>query len=289
MRPEGHACDGAPAVPFAQLANVVGEALDAMHDVSAEVEAALGPDRELDSALRRTLQSLDRARAEIEATVQQEYELMRYASHELRTPLSSALTNLEVLARELDDDRVVLARAAIESIARMSRLTDGLLVLSRASSRRTQARVLVDLAEVLGDVAGELRPIAADHQLSLHTESAVVHGVRDDLHRLVLNLVENALRHTPMGTHVEMRTTARDGLAVIIVEDDGPGIAPELQHRAFERFARGEHNDTIGSGLGLAIVRAVAEAHGGTARLERAAGRRGARFVVTLPSDECQA
>ncbi|HYB24583.1 MAG TPA: HAMP domain-containing sensor histidine kinase [Solirubrobacteraceae bacterium] len=260
-----------------------------MHDVSAEVEAALGPDRELDSALRRTLQSLDRARAEIEATVQQEYELMRYASHELRTPLSSALTNLEVLARELDDDRVVLARAAIESIARMSRLTDGLLVLSRASSRRTQARVLVDLAEVLGDVAGELRPIAADHQLSLHTESAVVHGVRDDLHRLVLNLVENALRHTPMGTHVEMRTTARDGLAVIIVEDDGPGIAPELQHRAFERFARGEHNDTIGSGLGLAIVRAVAEAHGGTARLERAAGRRGARFVVTLPSDECQA
>ena len=107
--------------------------------------------------------------------------------------------------------------------------------------------------------------------------------MRDDLHRLALNLIENALRHTPPGTHVRARTGTEDGYAVLSVEDDGPGIALDLQRRIFERFVRGGRDGGRGSGLGLAIVRAVAESHGGTVTLESAESGVGTRFVIRIP------
>ena len=112
-------------------------------------------------------------------------------------------------------------------------------------------------------------------------------GVPDDLHRLALNLIGNAVFHTPPGTSVHA-SVRRDGdTIVLVVEDEGPGVPPELGERIFERFVRssGDSGDggAGGSGLGLAIVRAVAEGHGGTVALEAPSGG-GARFVVTLPA-----
>ena len=123
--------------------------------------------------------------------------------------------------------------------------------------------------------------MAAEHQLSLDARPVVVPGVKDDLHRLALNLIENSLRHTPPGTHIRASTLASDGYAVLSVEDDGPGIPPEIRQRVFERFVRSGH----GSGLGLAIVRAVAESHGGTVELHKPKSGPGTRLVITLPRE----
>ena len=112
----------------------------------------------------------------------------------------------------------------------------------------------------------------------------VVDGVSDDLHRLALNLIENALAHTPPGTEVCVRLVSEAGVAVLSVEDAGPGIPPEMRERIFDRFVRGAGESSGGgSGLGLAIVRAVTEHHGGTVEVgESETG--GARFTVRLPA-----
>jgi signal transduction histidine kinase len=123
-----------------------------------------------------------------------------------------------------------------------------------------------------------------DHELSIHAEPALVPGVRDDLHRLTLNLIENAMRHTPPGTHVRASSGTDNGDATLIVEDDGPGIPPDLEQRVFERFVRGGGDGARGSGLGLAIVQAVAESHGGTVSLDRPESGSGTRVVVRIPA-----
>ena len=111
----------------------------------------------------------------------------------------------------------------------------------------------------------------------------MVDGARDELHRLALNLIENALRHTPSGTHVHAALGRDGGDVVLTVEDDGPGIPDELRSRLFERFVRGRGDSGGGSGLGLSIVRAVALSHDGSVEAERAPSG-GARFVVRLPA-----
>jgi signal transduction histidine kinase len=112
----------------------------------------------------------------------------------------------------------------------------------------------------------------------------IVDGSRDDLHRLTLNLVENALLHTPPGTPVLVSVHADGPVGVLEVADRGPGIPPDQREHVFERFARngGDGSAAGGSGLGLAIVRAVADAHGGTVQVGDAPGG-GARFEVRLP------
>jgi signal transduction histidine kinase len=139
---------------------------------------------------------------------------------------------------------------------------------------------------VIRAAAGEAAPLAAGHDLGVDVEDGlIVEGWRDDLHRLVLNLIENALRHTPPGTDVRASAHAPDpGHVRIVVEDEGPGLPPDIRDRAFERFVRGGGDGGRGSGLGLAIVSAVAEGHGGHVAYEdRLNG--GARFIVMLPTE----
>jgi signal transduction histidine kinase len=168
----------------------------------------------------------------------------------------------------------------------MRRLVGDLLLLARADAKRVQPHWPTDLADVLTEAAAELGPVADDHELIIDANHAVVAGARDDLHRLVLNLLENAVRHTPKGTNVRASTSARDGDAVLIVEDDGPGIPPELGRRVFERFVRSGRDGGRGSGLGLAIVSAVAESHDGSVSLEEPADGTGTRFVIRIPLDQ---
>jgi two-component system OmpR family sensor kinase len=129
--------------------------------------------------------------------------------------------------------------------------------------------------------------MAEDHHLSIDAEPVIVSGARDELHRLVLNLIENAVEHTAPGTHINVSTAVEDGEAILVVEDDGPGIPSELERRVFERFVRGGGEGGRGAGLGLSIVRAVAESHGGSVTLTRP--RKGVRFVVRLPAENSSA
>ncbi|MEA2312247.1 MAG: two-component system, OmpR family, sensor kinase, partial [Solirubrobacteraceae bacterium] len=123
------------------------------------------------------------------------------------------------------------------------------------------------------------------HEISVDAAPGLmVLGVRDELHRLVLNLMENALRHTDPGTAVEASVAREGGDIVLAVEDDGPGIPEELHEKVFERFFRGSSDRGGSSGLGLSIVRAVADSHRGTVTLVPPLDGRGARFVVRMPA-----
>ncbi|HEV2999553.1 MAG TPA: HAMP domain-containing sensor histidine kinase [Solirubrobacteraceae bacterium] len=239
---------------------------------------------ELARTLDGMLRALDAARDEQDAMLRRQREFVADASHELRTPLTSVLANLEFLAETLVGEQGDAATSALRSSRRMRRLVQDLLLLARADARRVAPHEPLDVGRVVVEAAAELEPVADGHGITVDARPVLVDGARDELHRLVLNLLENAVKHTPPGTSVHASVHERDGRVEIAVEDDGPGIAPELRDRVFERFVRGCGDRGASFGLGLAIVRAVAESHGGTVRLTDANGRAGARFVVSLPA-----
>ena len=240
---------------------------------------------DLSRTLADMLRSLAWSRAETQSALDRQREFVADASHELRTPLTSVLANLEMLAEELEGEQRDMATSALRSSRRMRRLVADLLLLARADAGRRGVRAPTDLADVLREAAGEATPLAHNHDLIVHADApAVVEGQRDDLHRLALNLIENALVHTPPGTPVTASVRTEGDEVVLEVADRGPGVPPEMRERAFERFVRLDGDGGGGgSGLGLAIVRAVAESHGGTVEI---ADGDGARFVVRLPRPE---
>lgn len=271
--------------PIAALTATARE-IGATDDLSRRVPVPESDDEvgELARTLDGMLVSLQHSRHETEATLERQRQFVADASHELRTPLTSVLANLELLADVLDGEKGEAARSALRSSQRMRRLVSDLLLLARADANRTAARAPVDLAEVLVEAAGELEPVAGKHRLLVDAgELAVVDGARDELHRLVLNLLENAVKHTPPGTRIHATVTAEGDDVRLVVQDDGPGVDPALSEQLFERFVRGAGDRGGSVGLGLSIVRAVAESHGGSVRLESQPGE-GARFVVTLPA-----
>jgi two-component system, OmpR family, sensor kinase len=237
------------------------------------------------------LRSLDAARTEREEAMRRQREFVADASHELRTPLTSVLANLELLQASLreprQDEERAMVDSALRSSKRMSRLVADLLLLARADAGRVGRHGPCDLAEVAGNAAAEVAPVLGGRELVVENERPLpVLGNADELHRLVLNLLDNAVRYTPASARIELRLRQEEEEAVLEVGDDGPGIPAELRAQVFDRFVRGEGPaDTAvgaGSGLGLAIVRAVTGSHGGTVEVgESPAG--GALFVVRLP------
>jgi two-component system OmpR family sensor kinase len=241
---------------------------------------------ELARTLDGMLHALDQARSETEATLARQREFVADASHELRTPLTSVLANLELLEEVLEGEQREAAASALRSSRRMRRLVADLLLLARADAGRITRHEPVDVASVVTEAAGELEPVSDGHDITVSAPSgATISGARDELHRMALNLLENALRHTDPGTAVEASVERINGQVVFSVEDDGPGIPPELHDKVFERFFRGAGDRSGSSGLGLSIVRAVAESHHGNVTLEDPLDGRGARFVVRFPAE----
>jgi two-component system OmpR family sensor kinase len=246
---------------------------------------------ELARTLEQMLRSLDAARAEREAALKKQREFVADASHELRTPLTSILANLELLQASLDepahDEEREMVDSALRSSSRMSRLVTDLLLLARADAGRLAARTRCDLAEIAGSAAAEVAPTIGERELQIDNGRPLpVDGSPDELHRMILNLLDNAVRYTPPGSAIELRLRAAGREAVVEVADDGPGVPPEMREQIFDRFVRGAGPaDTAGrggSGLGLAIVRAVAASHGGSVEAAESESG-GALFRIRLP------
>ncbi len=273
--------------PIAALTAAAGE-VERTRDPSRGVPASESEDEvaELGRTLDGMLHALSSARAETEAMLDRQRAFVADASHELRTPLTSVLANLELLSETLHGEEAGAARSALRSSHRMRRLVEDLLLLARADVGRERVKRPFDLADVVIEAAGELGPLSAGHVVELDARPAPIAGMRDDVQRVAINLIENALRHTPPGTHVAVSTRPRPGGgAVLTVSDDGPGIAPDLAPRLFERFVRGSGDRGGSVGLGLAIVAAVAAAHNGDVAVERSPAG-GARFVVRFGSPD---
>jgi len=197
------------------------------------------------------------------------------AAHELRTPLAALRLQTQSLDRAADPEaRKVAVGRLTAGIDRATRLVEQLLVLARqeASAANGVATRPVDLAELARRTVGDLVGLAQAKEVDLglqHADAASIDGQPDALHILLRNLVENAVKYTPGGGTVDIAVRAQKDGVDVIVEDSGPGIAPEERERVFDRFYRVAGSDAAGSGLGLAIIKAIAERHGATLTLDR--------------------
>jgi signal transduction histidine kinase len=270
--------------PIAELTAVAAE-IERTGDPSVKLPEPTADDEvaELSRTLQTMLTSLADARAHTEAALTRQRAFVADASHELRTPLTSVLANLELLEDGLHGQDREIAQSALRSTQRMRRLVADLLLLARSDVQQTARDQPTDLAQIVIAAAAELEPSSEDHEIELDVRPAQMLGRPDDLQRIATNLIENAIRHTPPGTHVRASTrTLEDGRVELVVEDDGPGIPPEVRKNLFERFVRGRGETSGSFGLGLAIVQAVARGHGGTVDVSTRRGK-GAKFTIVLP------
>jgi two-component system phosphate regulon sensor histidine kinase PhoR len=208
------------------------------------------------------------------------------ASHELKTPLASLAGCVETLIGPARDDPAARARflGIMQTQAkRMSHLISDLLSLSRIElDEHIRPETKADLGDVTAQVIDSLRPMATEEAVDIvleNPEPVPIIGTREELARLVENLVENAIKYAAAGKRIAVSTTVESGggerRAVLRVKDFGPGIAPEHLPRLTERFYRvdaGQSRARGGTGLGLAIVKHIVSRHRGTLAIESKPG-----------------
>ena len=254
---------------------------DLSQPVRVEGRDEIGQLAEAFENMRAQLEGLDRARREFVAN----------ASHELKTPLFALGGFLELMTEEeLDDDtRREFTDQMAGQVERLTRLTGDLLDLSRIDAGELVIeREPVSMQTVADTLVDEFAAVAAasDHELVVGPSDDVA-GLGDEqrILRIGRALVENALRHTPAGTRIEVSAAADTSHAELRVRDDGPGVDPTEAGRVFERFYRAYGPAAHGSGLGLAIAREVAALMEGALELRAEGGW--TTFVLTLArSDE---
>jgi two-component system, OmpR family, sensor kinase len=232
----------------------------------------------------------------LEQAFAQQRRFMADASHELRTPVAVLRTEADItLSRPNRTEAEYRDSVAVmrDSARRLGRIVDDLFLLARADAGHLPLRRgPIYLEEVVDDAARAVRALAHERGVRIDVkplEDSPFNGDADLLGRLLLNLLDNAIKHSPTGGTVTLSLARVADEYWIGVADEGPGIPPEAQAQIFERFfrldktrSRDGSTDTGGAGLGLAIARWIAEAHGGRLDLVRSSDA-GTEFQVTLP------
>jgi len=227
----------------------------------------------------------------LEASFEQMRRFTADVSHELRTPLTAIRSVGEVGLRESRDAQKYRAiiGSMLEEADRLSGLVDRLLTLSRAESGQAKLSVeAVDLRELAEDVVSYLGVLAEEKGQSLTVQAVGTprgSGDRVVLRQSLINLVDNAIKYTPAGGRIQIRVADTAAGPSVTVSDSGPGIAPEVRTRIFDRYERGGRaraDDIGGSGLGLAIAKWAVEVNGGQLSLE-STEEAGSTFRITLP------
>jgi signal transduction histidine kinase len=275
---------------------VAGAAMRPVEHLRAEAAAltAAEPSRRLavpetGDELQRLAETLNEMLERVHRSLDRERRLVDEASHELRTPLSVLQAELDLALKEPRSREEL--EAALRSIAqeteRLGRLTQDLLVLARSDRGRLPVhRTHVDVSGVIGRATAGFDERAGRAGVRVRVSGSAVRARVDGdrVRQAVENLVENAIRHSSRGGTVEVRASLQDGHLRIVVTDAGAGFADNMLDRAFEPFARADDDRAVdGAGLGLAIVRAVAEAHGGSATARNLEGG-GAEVSLDIPA-----
>jgi two-component system, OmpR family, sensor kinase len=297
--------------PFALLLPVlgfliwlaVGSALQPLQRLTSLVKArrvdALDPlpSERLPDEVTPLVGALNELLVRLDAALTRERAFMADAAHELRTPLTALHLQMGTLARATNEaERNDAMEKLSAGVQRAIRLLEQMLSFARQGPRAEpgRVRVLVPLTDIVRDVVAELVPFADAKRIDLgipNSEPAMVLGDPDALRTLTRNLVDNAVRYTPDGGRVDvfvesgppstaavqpaLPAHAPAPQVVLRVVDNGPGIPPEERTRVLDRFYRRPGTPPPGSGLGMAIVKAIADAHGASLKLDSGPGGQG--------------
>jgi heavy metal sensor kinase len=273
----------APVATMAERARKIGA-----EDLSARLPVANPRDE-----LGRLAETFNDLLTRLETSLVQQRQFMADASHELRTPVTTSRTAAAVALqqshRNEEEYRETLAVIEQQTM-RLSRIVEDMFTLARADAGSYPVRrTLMYLDEVVDDVVRAARVLADTKQVSVELatiQSASFTGDEELVRRLIGNLLDNAVRHTPPRSVVHVTLVHESNRYVLSVTDTGEGIAPDAQPHIFERFFRGDVARTSadgGAGLGLALARWIARAHEGDVTLVRSS-HEGTTFAAVLPS-----
>jgi heavy metal sensor kinase len=290
------------ALPVAVLVAAFGvwwisrKALQPLQDVANAAEQihakALGqrlPQRSVNDEIGRLVHVLNDTFNRLERSFAQATRFSSDASHELKTPLTIMRGEIEsALRSEVVDPRIVLD-GLLEQTERLSGIVEKLLLLSRADAGAlTLRKEPLDLSAMCHELVEDAEILALRKKITTKSEispAIVVYADESYLRRILLNLLDNAVRYNVEGGTLSISLGKSDSLAVFRIANTGPEIPPEHENRIFERFYRADpsrSSDTVGSGLGLSICRELVLAHGGDIWLERVQPGWTA-FALTLP------
>jgi heavy metal sensor kinase len=237
--------------------------------------------------------TLNQMLGRIESQVLQIQQFTADAAHELRTPLAALRGHAELAlskTRSVEDLRRVLEES-LEYFARLSRLTDDLLLLARADAGRLVLQSeAIRLDQIAGDVVDLYAASAAEQGIELgivENHNVWVHGDDARIAQLIGNVLDNAIKYIGKGGHIRVRIHEENATAQVIVADDGPGIAPEALPHIFDRFFRADRSrsaaTSYGAGLGLAICQSIARLHGGLVEIKSDSDS-GTEVTIRLPA-----
>ena len=223
-----------------------------------------------------------------------EHRLLGMAAHDLRNPLlvlSMGCSYLLHDAKELSEEHRSLLNESLDTCEFMNRMVDGMVELAQvATGTSALSREVTDLAALVEGAVRRHAPVASERKITVElVELAPVVAEVDPMRiaQMVDQLLSNALTHCPAGTAVRVGLAREGGEAFLAVQDDGPGIVPEVEDVLFRPFGKPHaavDPRRYGAGVGLAIVRHIVESHDGCIDVETAPGQ-GSRFTVTLPVD----
>lgn len=244
----------------------------------------------------RLAASFNQMVAQLEAAFARQKQFVADASHELRTPITILSGNLEMLLLGIDAGNSQATRRLLQNsyaeVERMRRLVEDLLTLTRADEGRVQLHTeAIDVAQFCADVCEQAQRIASGQTIAckVPADAPPMCADRDRLRQVLLNVLDNALKHTPSSGHIWLAARYDTSSAVLEVHDTGVGIPPEALPYVFERFyradpARGRSaQQKGGAGLGLAIAKSLVEAHGGQIAIASAPGQ-GTTVTICLPA-----
>jgi two-component system, OmpR family, sensor kinase len=275
---------------------LAGAALRPVEELRSEASAisTSEPDRRLPvpetgDELQRLAETLNGMLDRLHEALDRERRFVDEASHELRTPLGVLKAEVDLALKEprTRDELLAALGSIAQETERLRRLTQDLLVLARSDRGRLPVhREEVDVSRIVERVAAEFEERARAGAVGVRVSGTNVRARVDGdrVRQAVENLVDNAIRHAGGGGTVEVRVSLDDDRLRVDVRDSGPGFPGDLLDRVFEPFARADDDREVdGAGLGLAIVRAVAEAHGGSAAARNEADG-GASVTLDLPT-----